>query len=367
MNIAFVLDTGLSMGQRTRTKLSLLDIGKIIVESFCKLRAKHSLSKFDKLYLLTTSADEKARVLSQYYHDISHFNFQLRTITAEGSKNVPAAIVHAYNLMNKQRMFYGYDNYMGGRDPMKTDNGIVIFITSGADISYVRKLEEKLSGPTFYRWDQQFYTFLVHPFDNLVTVKIKKGEQFELKHPNFDRISSFCKKLAGECIPFLSQYGLEHAVDRFLISLRPNFTLNLAHANYTPSADEGLDFYTPSSLPDLPFSKKLGQVKLLSKNTSTYLNSKSQISVGTMLSKVPLPEAPFPFKIKNPAYFERDLRKSNMAVEYYGFPTYYIDFSRAIHAKLNSELVPEKFEVDVACEFLSGTQRSYAQAPTKHQ
>lgn len=352
MNIVFVLDTGFSMLQSTKTKLTLLDIGKILIENFCKMRSKHFLSKFDRLFLLTTSADPKARVLSQPFHDISHFNFQLKAITVENSKNIADAVLHGYQLLNKCRILYGHDNYKGGRDPHKVDNGMVVLITCGSDTSFMKRLEDRIDGPSFYRWDQQFFTFLLYPFDNIVSVKTKKGERFELKHPNFEKFNNFSKKLGGNCIGFDSYYGLDHLLDRFLANLKSSIIINISPIDYAPKSVDAENQYSPSGLSDFPLlAKKAMQVRLMVKSNSTYLSSKNQLNLHPV-AKVTLPENPFPFKIKNIVTLEKDIREENEIYEYYTYPTYYIDFSKLIHPRLSSSDLPsEKFEVDPNCEF----------------
>ena len=84
MNLAFVIDSSISMLQHGNNKLSLLDTAKNAVELFLKLRTRNQESKFDTYHLFTTGLQPTNPVitpLASWESDVSHFQSQLKNIS----------------------------------------------------------------------------------------------------------------------------------------------------------------------------------------------------------------------------------------------------------------------------------------------
>lgn len=88
MNIAFVIDTSLSMIQLFDKRLSFLDSAKAAVEKFISIR--ESQRKIDKYFLITTNINsnehmkeldyKNTSILSSWEDSLQHFIFQLRLL-----------------------------------------------------------------------------------------------------------------------------------------------------------------------------------------------------------------------------------------------------------------------------------------------
>ena len=81
MNFAFIIDTSFSMMQAPQNKMRQLDIAKIFVENFIKIRQNYPEAKFDKYFLVSTNdTPDQPIILSSYEHELNHFHFQLRNL-----------------------------------------------------------------------------------------------------------------------------------------------------------------------------------------------------------------------------------------------------------------------------------------------
>lgn len=85
MNVAFVVDTSLSMSQVFDKQLSFLDSAKSAIEKFVQMR--EATKKLDKYFLFTTSvvasddpSSNETKCLSGWKDPSSHFRFQLKTL-----------------------------------------------------------------------------------------------------------------------------------------------------------------------------------------------------------------------------------------------------------------------------------------------
>lgn len=80
MNIAFVVDSSLSMQQAPNNQMTLLSMAKNGIEHIVKCRSRFMESKYDNYHLISTDI-EYNNTLSSWEHDSIHFQYQLKNVT----------------------------------------------------------------------------------------------------------------------------------------------------------------------------------------------------------------------------------------------------------------------------------------------
>ena len=87
-----------------------------------------SEGKFDRYALMTTSKIAENRLKSDFWHvnQSQHFEMQLKFVENERETDLASAILQAYDHLNAIRLLTAADNYLGGRDPMKISNQIIV-------------------------------------------------------------------------------------------------------------------------------------------------------------------------------------------------------------------------------------------------
>jgi len=129
MNIAFVIDTSPSMGQRTSQGASFLDCAKAGVEQLLKLRSRSGYENLnEKHHLILTDSSNPIR--SSWEHDPNHFFKALSSVKRlTHNLSLNEAIAIAFKQLNLFRHMTSTDTYGYGRSPAKMESGVVIVMT----------------------------------------------------------------------------------------------------------------------------------------------------------------------------------------------------------------------------------------------
>ena len=161
MNIAFVVDTSISMGQKTSQGVSFLDCAKAGVDHFIKTRQRSGYENSnDKYHLILT--DSQYPVRSTWEHDVYHLLKSLTTIKrVESNISLNSAVCLAFKQLNMFRHASSTDTYGHGRNTSKSEPGAVI-VLSDNQIEKLRLEDWKSSDSSEFtlgawRYDQRLF------------------------------------------------------------------------------------------------------------------------------------------------------------------------------------------------------------------
>ena len=195
MNIAFVIDTSHSMGQRTSQGVSFLDCAKAGVDHTIKTRQRLVYeNSTEKYHLIVT--DTQYPVRSTWEHDLCHFTKSLTTI-----KRVPQnlslnqTIGLAFKHLNMFRHASSTDTYGHGRATSKVEPGAVVVYTDSQC--------EKLKPEEWRAPDSSEYTTGAWRYDQRLYVINLQAENYQVK--DLKRIMEIAEFTGGNfytCVSF---------------------------------------------------------------------------------------------------------------------------------------------------------------------
>eukprot|EP01132_Coremiostelium_polycephalum_P009276 gene9276-11369_t len=171
MFITFVVDTSVSMGQKTVNGMTLLDCTKAAIEHFIKIRSKDSSIRTDRFFLVTTEEGNFSVKIGWKDH-YNSFLQEVKNLTAKDMSNIGFSLQKAFDLLNQFRLQTSIDNYCQGRNPWFIDPSIVILLTDGSALTNTSNIIENfslpknpsnVSDPTIepFRWDQRLFSIVL--------------------------------------------------------------------------------------------------------------------------------------------------------------------------------------------------------------
>jgi integrator complex subunit 6 len=172
--IVFLIDTSASMNQRAYLggRPTLLDVAKGAVETFVKVRQRSPESRGDR-YMLLTFEDPPANIKAGWKENLATFMNELKNLQCIGMTTMGAALKHAFDVLNINRMQTGIDTYGQGRCPYFLEPSVIVVITDGGKLSSSAGVQEDFNLPMHspipgseltrepFRWDQRLFSLVL--------------------------------------------------------------------------------------------------------------------------------------------------------------------------------------------------------------
>ncbi|KAJ9593745.1 hypothetical protein L9F63_014718 [Diploptera punctata] len=172
--IVFLIDTSASMNQRAYLggRPTLLDVAKGAVETFVKVRQRSPESRGDR-YMLLTFEDPPANIKAGWKENLATFMNELKNLQCVGMTTMGAALKHAFDVLNINRMQTGIDTYGQGRCPYFLEPSVIVVITDGGKLSNSTGVQEDFNLPMHspipgseltrepFRWDQRLFSLVL--------------------------------------------------------------------------------------------------------------------------------------------------------------------------------------------------------------
>ncbi|KAF9816109.1 hypothetical protein SFRURICE_003660 [Spodoptera frugiperda] len=217
--IVFLIDTSASMNQRAYLggRPTLLDVAKGAVETFVKVRQRSPESRGDR-YMLLTFEEPPANIKAGWKENLATFINELKNLQCLGLTTMGAALKHAFDVLNINRMQTGIDTYGQGRCPFYLEPSVIVVITDGGKLSSNAGIQEEFNLPMNcpipgseltrepFRWDQRLFS-LVLRLAGTPAVERDTGLTYNfIKKTNYRR--SYCitsHRMLMQCIDSLVQ------------------------------------------------------------------------------------------------------------------------------------------------------------------
>ncbi|XP_012284732.1 integrator complex subunit 6 isoform X2 [Orussus abietinus] len=172
--IVFLIDTSASMNQRTYlgARPTLLDVAKSAVENFVKVRQRSPESRGDR-YMLLTFEDPPQNIKAGWKENLATFMNELKNLQCVGLTTLGAALKHALDVLNINRMQTGIDTYGQGRCPFFLEPSVIVVITdggkyttnSGVHQDFTLPMHSPIPGSELtkepFRWDQRLFSLVL--------------------------------------------------------------------------------------------------------------------------------------------------------------------------------------------------------------
>ncbi|KAI4479419.1 hypothetical protein M0804_011204 [Polistes exclamans] len=172
--IVFLIDTSASMNQRVYLggRPTLLDVAKSAVETFVKVRQRSPESRGDR-YMLLTFEDPPQNIKAGWKENLATFMNELKNLQCVGLTTLGAALKHALDVLNINRMQTGIDTYGQGRCPFYLEPSVIVVITdggkyttnSGVHQDFTLPMHSPIPGSELtkepFRWDQRLFSLVL--------------------------------------------------------------------------------------------------------------------------------------------------------------------------------------------------------------
>ncbi|KAG7199341.1 hypothetical protein KM043_018188 [Ampulex compressa] len=172
--IVFLIDTSASMNQRAYLggRPTLLDVAKSAVETFVKVRQRSPESRGDR-YMLLTFEDPPQNIKAGWKENLATFMNELKNLQCVGLTTLGAALKHAFDVLNINRMQTGIDTYGQGRCPFYLEPSVIVVITdggkyttnSGVHQDFTLPMHSPIPGSELtkepFRWDQRLFSLVL--------------------------------------------------------------------------------------------------------------------------------------------------------------------------------------------------------------
>ncbi|XP_049832476.1 integrator complex subunit 6-like [Schistocerca gregaria] len=172
--IVFLIDTSASMNQRAYLggRPTLLDVAKGAVETFVKVRQRSPESRGDR-YMLLTFEEPPSNIKAGWKENLATFMNELKNLNCVGMTTMGAALKHAFDVLNINRMQTGIDTYGQGRCPFFLEPSVIVVITDGGKLSNNSGVQEDFNLPMHspipgseltrepFRWDQRLFSLVL--------------------------------------------------------------------------------------------------------------------------------------------------------------------------------------------------------------
>ncbi|XP_057331097.1 integrator complex subunit 6 [Microplitis mediator] len=172
--IVFLIDTSASMNQRAYLggRPTLLDVAKSAVETFVKVRQRSPESRCDR-YMLLTFEDPPQNIKAGWKENLATFMNELKNLQCVGLTTLGAALKHALDVLNINRMQTGIDTYGQGRCPFYLEPSVIVLITDGGKYTTTSGVQQDFTLPMHapipgseltkepFRWDQRLFSLVL--------------------------------------------------------------------------------------------------------------------------------------------------------------------------------------------------------------
>lgn len=151
---------------------TLLDVAKSAVETFVKVRQRSPESRGDR-YMLLTFEDPPQNIKAGWKENLATFMNELKNLQCVGLTTLGAALKHALDVLNINRMQTGIDTYGQGRCPFYLEPSVIVVITdggkyttnSGVNQDFTLPMHSPIPGSELtkepFRWDQRLFSLVL--------------------------------------------------------------------------------------------------------------------------------------------------------------------------------------------------------------
>ncbi|KAL1123378.1 hypothetical protein AAG570_002461 [Ranatra chinensis] len=232
--IVFLIDTSASMNQRAYLggRPTLLDVAKGAVETFVKVRQRSPESRGDR-YMLLTFEDPPHNIKAGWKENLATFMNELKNLQCIGMTTMGAALKHAFDVLNINRMQTGIDTYGQGRCPFYLEPSVIVVITDGGKLSNNTGVQEEFNLPMHsptpgceltrepFRWDQRLFS-LVLRLSGTPAVDRDSG----LVPSDCSPIDAMCEVTGGRSYSVTSHRVLLQCIDSLVQKVQSGVVIN---------------------------------------------------------------------------------------------------------------------------------------------
>ncbi|XP_037298700.1 integrator complex subunit 6 isoform X2 [Manduca sexta] len=245
--IVFLIDTSASMNQRAYLggRPTLLDVAKGAVETFVKVRQRSPESRGDR-YMLLTFEEPPANIKAGWKENLATFINELKNLQCLGLTTMGAALKHAFDVLNINRMQTGIDTYGQGRCPFYLEPSVIVVITDGGKLSSNAGIQEEFNLPMNcpipgseltrepFRWDQRLFS-LVLRLAGTPAVERDTG----LVPSDSSPIDAMCEVTGGRSYCITSHRMLMQCIDSLVQKVQSGVVINFEKMGPDPPPIDG--------------------------------------------------------------------------------------------------------------------------------
>ncbi|XP_014356267.2 integrator complex subunit 6 [Papilio machaon] len=245
--IVFLIDTSASMNQRAYLggRPTLLDVAKGAVETFVKVRQRSPESRGDR-YMLLTFEEPPANIKAGWKENLATFINELKNLQCLGLTTMGAALKHAFDVLNINRMQTGIDTYGQGRCPFYLEPSVIVVITDGGKLSSNAGIHEEFNLPMNcpipgseltrepFRWDQRLFS-LVLRLSGTPAVERDTG----LVPSDSSPIDAMCEVTGGRSYCITSHRMLMQCIDSLVQKVQSGVVINFEKIGPDPPPIDG--------------------------------------------------------------------------------------------------------------------------------
>ncbi|XP_022117379.2 integrator complex subunit 6 isoform X1 [Pieris rapae] len=245
--IVFLIDTSASMNQRAYLggRPTLLDVAKGAVETFVKVRQRSPESRGDR-YMLLTFEEPPANIKAGWKENLATFINELKNLQCLGLTTMGAALKHAFDVLNINRMQTGIDTYGQGRCPFYLEPSVIVVITDGGKLSSNAGIQEEFNLPMNcpipgseltrepFRWDQRLFS-LVLRLAGTPAVERDTG----LVPSDSSPIDAMCEVTGGRSYCITSHRMLMQCIDSLVQKVQSGVVINFEKIGPDPPPIDG--------------------------------------------------------------------------------------------------------------------------------
>lgn len=234
IRLAFVIDTSVSMSQRTSNGMSLLDVAKIaadrMVSNLCRQGGGHGRPQIDRCVLF----NGRGELVTGLNEPFSLFTKSLMHLEVMGKSDLGQTIMEVMDAINIQRSGSNGDTFMRGRCPWKSAPWAVFLITDHSACrtfapSPTRLLPDTEFVDGLFRWDQRLYA-LVLGLPGVLSNGSGGAPPFSDGVPDCPAFTSYCADTGGACTFLRSMAHVNAAADALANSLRSGVSVGVSCA-----------------------------------------------------------------------------------------------------------------------------------------
>ncbi|KAF7635547.1 hypothetical protein Mgra_00005089 [Meloidogyne graminicola] len=294
--IIFLVDTNISMLQKTYLGTSFLDYAKLAIEQFLKQRQRDQASSGDR-YMLMTFEEYPQNIKSGWKESQRIFNEQLKNLKVNASSvNFESSLDSVLRLLLVSRMQSGsgasIEAFGFGRYPSYAEHVVIIPVIDGSSLSLpsteaIVPKPRLLTGSDLfvegYRWDQRLFPIVLripgHVQAHLLRLQGVPAEDNSIAQ-------NFAEQIGGRSFVISSHRTLGPCIDHILQKIQTNGVI-------IRFQKQGPDPPLPNGINENDQTKREKNNEW--KNSLVLIKSK----VGQQHSHWPIPEAFWPDSVKN--------------------------------------------------------------------
>ncbi|XP_015608180.1 integrator complex subunit 6 [Cephus cinctus] len=241
--IVFLIDTSASMNQRAYLggRPTLLDVAKSAVETFVKVRQRSPESRGDR-YMLLTFEDPPHNIKAGWKENLATFMNELKNLQCVGLTTLGAALKHALDVLNINRMQTGIDTYGQGRCPFYLEPSVIVVITdggkyttnSGVHQDFTLPMHSPIPGSELtkepFRWDQRLFS-LVLRLSGTPAIERDTG----LVASDASPIDAMCEVTGGRSYCITSHRMMMQCIDSLVQKVQSGVVINFEKIGPDPS------------------------------------------------------------------------------------------------------------------------------------